>query len=137
MKSLAKRKGVPFVYSSQFNRTVTKNDPTTVTAEGVGISDHFGWFADNMFALVQTDDMKADREMAFKPIKCREASNDGDIRVKWDWDNQDFSEVGSADAGQFVDKDYTSYNNTRTAASADSGGSSEFGDDNDDDDLPF
>lgn len=109
MKSLAKRKGVPFIYSSQFNRTVTKNDPSTVTAEGVGISDHFGWFADNMFALVQTDDMRADREMAFKPIKCREADSFGDIRVRWDWDNQDFSEVGSADGARFVDKDYTTY----------------------------
>jgi hypothetical protein len=128
LKMIAKKKAVPIVYSSQFNRTVQKNDPSTFTAEGVGISDHFGWFADNMFALIQTDDMKADREMVFKAIKAREASGDDEVRVKWDWEHQDFSQCGDEEKGKFQDADYQAYGG-QGAPTNDQPGP--------DDDLPF
>lgn len=100
LKRGAKRHGIPYVFSSQFNREAKKADKGGGKAglENIGFSDAIGQNADNLFALDQDDDMKADRRLDVKPLKLREGEG-LDVHLKWDFENMDFNEEGkSADA---------------------------------------
>lgn len=108
MLGAAKRHGVPFNFSTQFNRAVKTDDPETLLAENIGLSDAFGQNADNLFFLYQTKDMKADREMGMKPAKLREAYTNNDILIHWDWEQMNFDEIGK-EGNNYEDKDFERY----------------------------
>jgi len=90
VKRLARRTGLPFITSSQFNREVRSNT-TRATAENIGITDIIGWTADWVFGLLQTDAMKQEERMMIKPLKLRE-SDGREFEVNWSYSRGDFSE---------------------------------------------
>lgn len=133
LPALAKRKGKPFTFSTQFNRTAQRNDPDTFTDSAIGLTDAFGQNSDNLFALVQTDDMKADKEMQLKTLKAREDRGGHEIRIRWDWERNDFSEVGSPE-DSYADKDYEKYGSTGAPTS---GGAQTSSKAEEEDEIPF
>jgi replicative DNA helicase len=104
LKRTAKRIGLPIVTSTQFNREVSANSRSEVSAENIGISDVIGWNADVMYGLFQKEDMKEDSEMGFRPMKIREGEAK-DFFAHWDFDRMDFSQSGTEDDSgkKFVD----------------------------------
>jgi replicative DNA helicase len=103
LKRMAKRLQVPVIATTQFNREVSSNTRTGISAENIGISDVIGWNADVMYGQFQTDDMKEDLVMGYRPLKLREGKGN-EFFVKWDFDTMDFrQDATSAD----VDKKYT------------------------------
>jgi replicative DNA helicase len=103
LKRMAKRLQIPVIATTQFNREVSSNTRTGISAENIGISDVIGWNADVMYGQFQTDDMKEDLVMGYRPLKLREGKGN-EFFVKWDFDTMDFrQDATSAD----VDKKYT------------------------------
>lgn len=98
VKRMAKRKRVPIIITTQFNREVKKDIAKTVQVESIALSDVGAWNADLIFGLIQTDDMKAQRQMMFKPLKVREGEGK-EITVNWDFENMDFTELNQMGGG--------------------------------------
>lgn len=103
VKRMAKRKRVPIVITTQFNREVKKDIAKTVQVESIALSDVGAWNADLIFGLIQTDDMKKDRQMMVKPLKVREGEG-AEVTLNWDFERMDFSEL-NADGGGGGDAD--------------------------------
>lgn len=97
LKRVAKRNSVPLVSSTQFNREVKSNKASSASVEKIALSDAAGWNADLIFGLVQTEDMKKDKRMIFKPLKFREGSGE-DVEAWWDFDTMNFEELASTAA---------------------------------------
>jgi len=91
MKRLAKRTGLPFVLSTQFNRTV-KQKATTGSLENISLSDVVGWDADWALGMFQDDDLRTSRRMKMVTLKAREG-DPVEFEANWDWNAQDFTEV--------------------------------------------
>jgi len=104
LKRLAKRIGIPIITSTQFNREVSSNTRSGISASNVGISDVIAWNCDVMFGQFQTDDMKEDKLMGFQPLKLREGRG-REFYVKWDFEEMDFSQAATGDevSGKFED----------------------------------
>jgi hypothetical protein len=104
MKRLAKRKRVPLIITTQFNREVKKDLAKTVQMESIALSDVGAWNADLIFGLVQSDDQKNEKKLEFKPLKVREGASDIGVLVNWNFDRMDFSELITS-GGQGGDAD--------------------------------
>ena len=105
LKRMARRKKKVVIASTQFNRTAATNSRSVIDPANVGISDVIGWNADVMWGMNQTDDMKEDQLMGFRPMKLREGSGD-DFFVNWKFDEMDFSQAELDTDGDFQDGDY-------------------------------
>jgi replicative DNA helicase len=92
IKKLAKRYGIVGCASTQFNRTVSDDDPDTIDIANIGITDVIGWDADIAFALVQTGDFKQDGLMKIMMLKMREGEI-MDLVSKWDFKTMDFGQA--------------------------------------------
>lgn len=101
LKRIAKRTKASVIATMQFNREVKVNQQKTVQADAIALTDVAGWNADLIFGLIQTEDMKQNKRMAFKPLKVREGAGE-EIECNWDFDSMDFSEVPKANSGQMV-----------------------------------
>lgn len=136
LPQLAKRKGVTMDFTTQLNRTAQKNDPDTFLDTAIGLTDAFGQNATNLWAVIQTEDMKADNELSLKSLKAREDRGDTTIRINWDWERNNFSEIGGS-ASEYQDRDYELYKkeaeekNTDTVTLPADNASKEY------DDIPF
>ena len=95
LKRIAKRHSVPVVSTTQFNREVKANKASSLSAEKIAMSDAAGWNADLIFGMVQTDDMRQNRRMIFKPLKFREGTG-REFECHWDFELMNFDEVGSS-----------------------------------------
>jgi len=95
LKRLAKRSKAAVVATMQFNREVKVNQAKTVQADSIAMTDVAGWNADLIFGLIQTEEMKKNRRMAFKPLKVREGESE-EIECNWDFERMDFSEIPRA-----------------------------------------
>jgi hypothetical protein len=93
LKRIGNQSKVGMVASTQFNREVKKNSPNTAQIESVGLTDVAGWNADAMFALLQTEDMEADRRMHIKNLKTREGAKVEDFDCVWDIPQMKFEEI--------------------------------------------
>jgi replicative DNA helicase len=108
VKRLSKKKKIPIVVTSQFNREVKTNDQKTVKAESIALTDNALWISDLVFAMVQTDDNKMDKEMILKQLKVRDGTGH-DAILNWDFDMMKFDEqlqpggggMGQGDAAGF------------------------------------
>jgi replicative DNA helicase len=107
LKRLANVHEKPTVVTTQFNREVKQNIASSAKLESIGLTDVAGWNSDIVYALVQTDEMKKDREMIFKPLKTREGIG-AEVKVQWDLDRMEFPELevtnpnsGGGDADEF------------------------------------
>jgi len=98
LKRINKRQGVPIVVTSQLNRDAKSNKSQTVQAENIALTDVAGWNADLIFGLVQSDEMKRNSRMIFKPLKVREGVGD-EVECHWNFSTMNFSELGSGDGG--------------------------------------
>jgi replicative DNA helicase len=106
VKRMAKRKKVPIVITTQFNREVKKNMGATVQVESIALSDVGGWNADLIVGLLQTDEMRAQKQMMLKPLKVREGEGQ-DVMCVWDFETMTFGELnphggGGGDADEFM-----------------------------------
>lgn len=104
IKRLARSRNIPFVASHQFNRTAGANDKASISAENIGITDVIGWNADVMYGLWQTDDMKDDSLMGFKPLKMREGEG-REFMSKWEFGEMVFDQVDDR-GDKYNDNDY-------------------------------
>jgi KaiC/GvpD/RAD55 family RecA-like ATPase len=98
LKRIAKRSKAAVVATMQFNREVKVNQAKTVQADSIAMTDVAGWNADLIFGLIQTEEMKKNRRMAFKPLKVREGESE-EIECNWDFERMDFSEIPKANFG--------------------------------------
>jgi replicative DNA helicase len=104
MKRLAKRKKVPILITTQFNREVKSKDmEKTVDVSAIALSDVGAWNADLIYALIQDKDMKQEKRMMLKPLKVREGSGE-DVLINWDFSRMNFSELITS-GGQGGDAD--------------------------------
>jgi KaiC/GvpD/RAD55 family RecA-like ATPase len=104
MKRTAKRRAVPLILTTQFNREVKSGSKAgAMSVEKIAQTDASGWNADQVYALYQTKEMLSDRRMGFKPMKVREGFAE-DWEVTWDLDRMDFTEIpkqsGQGDAAE-------------------------------------
>jgi hypothetical protein len=95
LKRLAKRSKAAVIATMQFNREVKVNQAKTVQADSIAMTDVAGWNADLIFGLIQTEEMKKQKRMAFKPLKVREGEAE-EIECYWDFDTMNFSEIPKA-----------------------------------------
>jgi replicative DNA helicase len=105
LKRLARRRNIPVVASTQFNRDVANNSRSAVSAGNIGITDVIGWDSDVIFGMYQTDDMKDDSVMGFRPLKLREGEGQ-DFFSKWDFETMQFPQEDVDVDGEFQDGDY-------------------------------
>lgn len=105
LKRMAKRRDIPVISSSQFNREVDSNSKAKVSSENIGITDVIGWNADVIYGMYQTDDMKEDRFMGFRPMKLREGVGD-DFFTRWRFDDMDFEQDDDQQAGASGEYEY-------------------------------
>ena len=103
-KRVAKRRGVPVILTTQFNREVKSGGKaSSMKAEKIALSDAAGWNADQIYALYQTEEMRSDKRMGFHPMKCREGVVE-DWEIRWDLDRMQFEQItmksGSSDAAE-------------------------------------
>lgn len=106
LKRLARRRSIPVIASTQFNRDVATNSKSAVSSGNVGITDVIGWDADVMFGMYQTEDMEEDNLMGFRPMKLREGKG-RDFFSHWKFDEMVFDQADvGAEAGEFNDSDY-------------------------------
>ena len=95
LKRLAKRRKKPIVVTMQFNREVKTNQPKTVAAESIAMTDVAGWTADLIYGLIQTEEMRASKRMVLKPLKVREGESD-ELELNWNFETMNFSELPKA-----------------------------------------
>ena len=95
LKRLAKRSKAAVIATMQFNREVKTNQAKTVQADAIAMTDVAGWNADLIFGLIQTEEMKKNKRMAFKPLKVREGEAE-EIECNWDFDQMLFDELPKA-----------------------------------------
>jgi hypothetical protein len=62
------------------------------------MTDVAGWNADLIFGLIQTEEMKKNKRLAFKPLKVREGESE-EIECNWDFTTMNFSELPKASFG--------------------------------------
>jgi hypothetical protein len=95
----------PVLATTQFNRGAGAGG-MEASLENLGLTDVAAWEAHQIFALFRDKDMKANRQMGFKPLKVRRLASDGtnEFRVHWDFDTMSFGEI--ATEGKYVDTDY-------------------------------
>jgi len=98
LKRVAKRNGIPVVSSTQFNRQVKQDKVNSASVEKIAMSDAAGWNADLIYALLQSEDMKKDRRMLFKPMKFREGSGE-EVETWWDFEVMNFDELPKGPSG--------------------------------------
>ncbi len=98
LKRIAKRSKAPVVATMQFNREVKVNQAKTVQADSIAMTDVAGWNADLIFGLIQTEEMKKNKRLAFKPLKVREGESE-EIECNWDFTTMNFSELPKASFG--------------------------------------
>jgi replicative DNA helicase len=98
LKRVCKRTHVPNVVTTQLNREAKANVASSVQVERIAMTDVASWNADLIYGLIQTDDMKRDHRMIFKPLKVREGVGE-EFEVMWDLDNMNFSELSKSGGG--------------------------------------
>lgn len=104
LKRVCKRTSVPNLVTMQFNREVKANVSSSVSAERIALTDVAAWNADLIYGLIQTEDMKADKRMIFKPLKVREGVGE-EFEVNWDLDVMNFTELPKVGGNENNDDD--------------------------------
>ncbi len=100
MKRIAKRKKVPVVITTQFNREAKKDQDKKqgMSADNIAMSDVGGWNADLIFGLSQTEEQRKDNQMFMEGLKVREGARKGFL-VNWNFERMDFSQLVVAGGG--------------------------------------
>jgi replicative DNA helicase len=91
VKALCKRYKIPVVVTTQFNRTVDEN-ATKAELGSLAMSDNIGWVSDIVMCLLQSKDMKRDKQMQLTILKSREGDVGDDILLNWDFEDMNFEQ---------------------------------------------
>ena len=96
LKRMVQRYKIAAVITSQLNRSADPKNKETVSTETIALTDVAGWNADMAVGMVQTDDMKVEGRMIFKPLKVREGEGQ-EIELYWDFKRMCFDELAGQD----------------------------------------
>ena len=125
LKRICKRTKCPSIVTMQFNREVKAGSKATADAGNIALTDVAGWNADLAYGLIQSEDMKKDRRMIFKPLKVREGEGE-EFEVNWDIDKVNFTELPKlGGGGGGADDDDDPFGAGVNGTGASSGGSDE------------
>jgi len=96
---------IPHIVTTQFNREAKANMTSKVSADQIALTDVAGWNGDVIYGVVQSEDMKKDQKMGLQPIKMREGPGIEPVKINWNFDVMDFSEIpqDSSDASDDYD----------------------------------
>lgn len=103
MRAAAKRFGVPMCAFAQQNRAAELSEKKGGGSRlgTIALADEIGQDAHSVFALEQDKDMRADKQLRFKPLKLRRGRWSGeDVIVNWDFEKMNFTEVPAVAKGK-------------------------------------
>lgn len=96
IKKLARKKKVPIIATTQFNRATEDIAINKVTLASLGFSDSIGQDADVVLGMFRTKDMEMNNEMKIRMLKVREGEPK-DFTLTWDLHRMDFDVIETAD----------------------------------------
>ncbi len=99
IKRLLSRYKIPGVITSQLNRQANPNQKATVNTESIALTDVAGWNSDLVIAMIQTEAMRDDKRIVFKPLKVREGEG-SEIELTWDFTTMTFNELPTSASGK-------------------------------------
>jgi replicative DNA helicase len=96
LKRLAQRFDVPIIGTTQVLAWKLGNKKSrAITSDAIGYSSSF--VQDSDLVLGVESDPDIDNQSIIRVILARAAPK-GEVRIKWDWENMDFTEVGEEDS---------------------------------------
>lgn len=102
IKSLAERRGVPIICTTQFNRTVTAAD-TKADQNAAGWASAVVQDVDCVIGMFQPPELKLEKTMKLSSIKVRDGIAFDDISIWWDLETMNFSEKDVASMEAYGD----------------------------------
>lgn len=91
LKRMAQKLDIPIVATTQVLASKLNNKKTrAITSDAIGYSSSFVQDADLVLGVERNPDL--DDQAIIRVVAARSAPN-GEVHIKWDWDNMDFSEV--------------------------------------------
>jgi replicative DNA helicase len=91
LKRLAQRFDIPIVGTTQVLSSKLNNKKSrAITADSIGYSSSFAQDSDLVLGVESDPDI--DNQSIIRVVIARTAPK-GEVRIKWDWDNMDFTEV--------------------------------------------
>lgn len=95
LKRLAQRFDVPLIGTTQVLAWKLGNKKSrAITSDSIGYTSSFAQDSDLILGVESDPDI--DNQAIIRVVLARTAPK-GEIRIKWDWDNMDFTEVGEDD----------------------------------------
>ena len=95
LKRLAQRFDVPLIGTTQVLAWKLGNKKSrAITSDSIGYTSSFAQDSDLILGVESDPDI--DNQALIRVVLARTAPK-GEIRIKWDWDNMDFTEVGEDD----------------------------------------
>lgn len=105
LKRLAQKFDVPLIGTTQVLAWKLGNKKSrAITSDSIGYTSSFAQDSDLILGVESDPDI--DNQAIIRVVLARTAPK-GEIRIKWDWDNMDFTEVGEDD--DYDDKDGWDY----------------------------
>jgi replicative DNA helicase len=101
LKKLARKKNVPIIATTQFNRASEDVKIDKVTLSNLGFSDSIGQDADVVLGLFRTKDMEMNNEMKVRMLKIREGEPK-DFTLQWDLRHMRFGAIETSDDDSFL-----------------------------------
>ena len=101
LKKLARKKNVPIIATTQFNRASEGVKIDRVTLSNLGFSDSIGQDADVVLGLFRTKDMEMNNEMKVRMLKVREGEPK-DFTLQWDLRHMRFDAIETSDDDSFL-----------------------------------
>jgi len=101
LKKLARKKNVPIIATTQFNRASEGVKIDKVTLSNLGFSDSIGQDADVVLGLFRTKDMEMNNEMKVRMLKVREGEPK-DFTLQWDLRYMRFDAIETSDDDSFL-----------------------------------
>lgn len=101
LKKLARKKNVPIIATTQFNRASEDVKIDKVTLSNLGFSDSIGQDADVVLGLFRTKDMEMNQEMKVRMLKIREGEPK-DFTIQWDLRHMRFGAIETSDDDSFL-----------------------------------
>ena len=104
IKRLARKKRVPILATTQFNRAADEIRMDKVTLSNLGFSDSIGQDADVVLGLFRTRDMELNNEMMVRMLKVREGEPK-DFTLMWDLRSMRFPVLDTDSDNAFLNDD--------------------------------
>ena len=100
LKRIAKRRRIPLVATSQFNREAKVDIKDSLTLDRLALTDVASWNADVVVSLNRTRDQEKDHKIEFKMLKNREGILGEPINAWWNFESMTFDEIPATGGGE-------------------------------------